>query len=256
LDEQSSVPEEARVKVIPVLTQCDQMEPSDVRLSEGDPEKMRHVAEAARVFNRHLRGREFLWEHLASETIAVCASFYLLPEGRPNPQRDYRWGIERLAAQIADTIPDEALLEFTRLAQLRQVQEKMAKRVVVLFAAICGGVGVTPIPMADMPVITSLQVMMIVVIAYISGREMSLETARDFLTGLGINVGTGFVLREAARAMVKFIPGAGSMISGAIASGATKVIGNAAIAYYVGRKSMDDVQKSFKRSLREVEGTA
>jgi uncharacterized protein (DUF697 family) len=110
--------------------------------------------------------------------------------------------------------------------------------------------------MADMPVITSLQVMMIVVIAYISGREMSLETARDFLTGLGINVGTGFVLREAARAMVKFIPGAGSMISGAIASGATKVIGNAAIAYYVGRKSMDDVQKSFKRSLREVEGTA
>lgn len=255
LNEQSKVPEEARVKIIPVLTQCDQMEPSDVGLSEGDPEKMRHVNEAVQVFNRHLRGREFLWKHLASEAIAVCASFYFLPDKRPNPKRDYRWGIERLAAQIAESIPDEALLEFTRLAQFRQVQEKMAKRVVVLFASICGAVGVTPIPVADMPVITSLQVMMIVVIAYISGREMSLDTARDFLAGLGINVGTGFALREAARALVKFIPGAGNVISGAIASGATTVIGNAAIAYYIGLNPMNDVQKKFRGGLREIEGT-
>ncbi|RKS79680.1 uncharacterized protein (DUF697 family) [Actinomadura pelletieri DSM 43383] len=255
LDEQGDVSEEARVKIIPVLTQCDQMEPSDVRLDEGDPEKMQHVNEAVEVFNRHLRGRDFLWKHVASGAIPVCASFYLFPDERVNPNRDYRWGIERLAVQIAETIPSEALLEFTRLAQFRQIQEKLAKRVVLLFAGICGATGLSPMPVADMPIITSLQIMMVVVIAYISGREMSLDTARDFLAGLGINVGAGFVLREAARALVKIIPVAGNVISGTIASGATKVIGNAAISYYIGHKSMSDVQKKFKRGLREIEAT-
>lgn len=242
------------VKIIPVLTQCDQLDPVDIGLKEGDPDKRRHVDEAVEVLTRHLRERPFLWQHLGSEVMPTSASLYFLPDNRPNPRRDYRWGVEELAVRIQEVIPDEARLEFVRLAQFREVQERLARRVVLIFAGICGGIGVQPIPVADMPIITSLQVLMVLVVAYISGREISQETAREFFTGIGANVGAAFLFREVARALAKFIPFAGNAVSGAIAGGATKLVGEAAIRYYIDHKPLAEVRQQFKYGLGRIEG--
>jgi uncharacterized protein (DUF697 family)/predicted GTPase len=243
---------EAEVKIVPVLTQCDELDPRDLELSSGDPEKLANVEQAAHLLSRHLRDQVYLREHLASDVVATAATMFFFTDGKPNPARDYRWNIDELALVIQDVIPDAAHLEFVRLAQFRQVQAKFARRIVLIFAGVCGAVGAQPIPVADLPILTSLQVMMILIVAYIAGREISREVAREFFVGVGANIGAGFVLREIARALTKLIPGPGDFVSGAIAGVGTKAIGEAAIHYFINRQPMDEVRRRFKSGLREI----
>ena len=95
--------------------------------------------------------------------------------------------------------------------------------------------------------ITSLQIVLVSGIAYISGRALDTKIAGEFLSALGVNVGAAFVLREAARALVKFVfPGAGSAVSGAVAFAGTMAIGAAARAYFVHGEPIDRARKIFK----------
>ena len=72
--------------------------------------------------------------------------------------------------------------------------------------AICAAIGAQPIPLADFPILTSLQATMVAAIMHISGREMSAKLAGEFMAAVGANVGLGLALREGARAAVKFLP--------------------------------------------------
>jgi uncharacterized protein (DUF697 family) len=86
---------------------------------------------------------------------------------------------------------------------------------------------------------------MIIIIGYISGRRMSHDVAREFLVGLGLNFGVAIGFRELARGLVKLVPVAGELISGAIAANATIAIGNAAISYFIERRPVDEVRRKF-----------
>src|SRR5690625_7905419 len=87
---------------------------------------------------------------------------------------------------------------------------------------ITGLVGATPVPIAVMPVITGLQLSMIGTIAMISGEKLNRKSIIQFLGAMGVNVGVGVALRTISRQLVKVFPGAGSVISGAIASAGTR----------------------------------
>jgi uncharacterized protein (DUF697 family) len=93
---------------------------------------------------------------------------------------------------------------------------------------------------------------MIMIISAISGRTMELKTLRDILGSMGIQVGSGFAVREAARALVKLIPGYGSFVSGAIAGAATKIYGTIAIEYFINNKDANYIQNSFKEQMDRV----
>ena len=66
-------------------------------------------------------------------------------------------------------------------------------------------------------------------------------------------MGAAFALREAVRALVKFVfPGAGSAISGAVAFAGPMAIGAAARAYFVHGEPIDVARRIFKeRRSRE-----
>lgn len=115
-----------------------------------------------------------------------------------------------------------------------------------MVAAVCGVIGIQPIPFADLPFITALQVVMILVIAYISGNEVSLASARELLTGLGMNVGAGLAFREISRALVKLLPVAGNVVSGAVAAAGTKALGEAAILYFIDKKPLSTARRRFE----------
>ncbi|MFB9968101.1 GTPase family protein [Sinosporangium siamense] len=249
--EQRAVHSTASVKIIPVVTQCDELEPRDRSLEDGDQEKAANVRQAVDLLRQHLQNHAYLKDHLTPDVVPISASLYFL-DGKPNPARDYRWNIEKLALVIQDVIPDAAHLEFVRLAQFRQVQLKFARRIVLLFTGICGAVGTQPIPAADLPIITGLQVMMVMMVAYISGREISRAVARDFFVSIGANLGAGFALREAARALVKLLPGAGNAISGAVAAAGTGAVGGAAVLYFVNKRPMDEVRRDLKAKLKGI----
>jgi uncharacterized protein len=167
----------------------------------------------------------------------------------------------RLMSVLVGELPNEAKIEMIRISRDREAQHHVAQMLIKSTTAICTAIGAQPIPLADMPVLTSLQVMMVSGIMYISGRERSLRAATEFITALGANVGAGMLLREGARAMLKFFPGWGNVLCGMIAGAGTYAIGRAASAFFIGgvslkdarRKYLDDRKKA-SHKLRRLDG--
>ena len=157
-------------------------------------------------------------------------------------------GRENILNAIASALPEAARLEFARVTGDKIVQREIATALTRSTSAICAGIGAQPIPLADFPLITSLQVLLIGGIIHVTGREWSLRMARDFLGALGVNIGAGLLFREGARAAVKILPGFGNAISGAVAGAGTLAIGRAAAAYFIEGHSLEEVRKRLKAS--------
>jgi hypothetical protein len=75
---------------------------------------------------------------------------------------------DRTAEQIAIELPGAAQLEMARVSQIRSLQHQIAGVVVKSVTAICGAIGAQPIPLADFPILTSLQASMVASIAHVS----------------------------------------------------------------------------------------
>ncbi|MEA3212223.1 MAG: uncharacterized protein QOE70_5280 [Chthoniobacter sp.] len=159
--------------------------------------------------------------------------------------------IERLAELIAIELPGESQLEMARLSGNRALQAQIAKVVIKSMTAICAAIGTQPIPLADFPILTSLQATMVAGIMHISGREWSPKLAGEFIAALGANIGAGLVLREGARAAAKFVPIWGNAISGAVAGAGTYAVGRAATAYFIEGVSLPDARSVFRRRRKE-----
>ena len=170
--------------------------------------------------------------------------------------------IEKLAAKLPKNLRGPLLghvmalreliegeLEAARKSPDKQAKLAVTKKVVASCAAVCTTVGVEPIPLADFPILTALQVLMIACIMHVSGREISRKAIGEFLGALGMNIGAGLVLREGVRAAVKLLPGFGSAISGAIAGGATYALGRAATAYFIEGVPLPEVRTFFRKSM-------
>jgi len=155
-----------------------------------------------------------------------------------------------LAKAIALELPPEAKLEMGRLSGVREVQRELAQVVIKSITAICAAIGAQPIPLADLPVLTSLQAAMVAGIMHISGRDLSLKLAGQWITALGANIGLALALREGARATLKFVPVWGDIISGGIAAAGTYAMGRAAAAYFIEGMTLQDAQRLFKKTKK------
>ena len=151
----------------------------------------------------------------------------------------------RLTSIFTEALPNEAKIEMIRISRDREAQRHVAQMLIKSTTAICTAIGAQPIPLADMPILTSLQVMMVSGIMYVSGRERSLRAATEFITALGANVGMGMLLREGARAVLKFFPGWGNVVCGMVAGAGTYAVGRAATAFFIGGVSLKDARRRY-----------
>lgn len=158
---------------------------------------------------------------------------------------------DRLAELIAIELPGEAQLEMARLSANRELQKQIAQVVIKSVTAICAAIGAQPIPLADFPILMSLQGTMVASIMHISGREMNARLAGEFMAALGANIGVGLVLREGARAVAKFVPIWGNAVSGAVAAAGTYAVGRAAVGYFIEGVSLPDARGIFRRKRKE-----
>jgi uncharacterized protein (DUF697 family) len=152
---------------------------------------------------------------------------------------------------LARNMPNEARVEMARIAHDRTTQTEIAQTLVKSTTAICAAIGAQPIPLADLPILTALQLLMVSGIMYISGRERSMRAATEFVTALGVNVGAGMVLREGARALLKFFPGWGNIVCGAVAGAGTYAIGRAAIVYFLEGLTLKDARQAYLSSRKK-----
>jgi uncharacterized protein (DUF697 family) len=86
---------------------------------------------------------------------------------------------------------------------------------------------------------------------YVSGRERTLRAATEFVAALGVNVGAGMVLREGARAVLKFFPGWGNVVCGMVAGAGTYALGRAAIVYFLEGFSLKEARRIYLRSRKK-----
>jgi uncharacterized protein (DUF697 family) len=159
--------------------------------------------------------------------------------------------VKRFMALVARAVPNEARVEMVRISRDREAQVEIAQMLVKSTTAICAAVGAQPIPLADLPILTALQLAMVSGIMYISGRERSLRAATEFLGALGINVGAGMLLREGTRALLKFFPGWGNVVCGMVAGAGTYAIGRATIVYFLEGVSLKDARRTYLTSRKK-----
>jgi uncharacterized protein (DUF697 family) len=157
----------------------------------------------------------------------------------------------RLMSLLSQQLPNEARVEMIRISRDRESQTLIAQQLVKSTSAICTAVGAQPIPLADLPILTTLQLVMVSGIMYISGRERSLRAATEFVGALGVNLGAGMVLREGARAVLKFVPGWGNVVCGMIAGAGTYAVGRAAIVYFLEGVSLKDARRIYLSSRKK-----
>jgi uncharacterized protein len=151
---------------------------------------------------------------------------------------------------LAQNLPNAARVEMIRISRDRQAQAEVAQILVKSTTAICAAIGAQPIPLADLPILTTLQLVMVSGIMYLSGRERSLRAATEFVAALGANVGAGMLLREGTRAVLKFFPGWGNVVCGMVAGAGTYAIGRAAIVYFIEGVTLREARQAYLSSRK------
>jgi uncharacterized protein (DUF697 family) len=181
------------------------------------------------------------------KSLAICSFVRFRVDGSIDSERDERRNLNALAETIARELPEEAQVETARIFGAKKIQLEIAQGLVRSVTTVCAAVGVQPIPLADFPVLTALQLAMVSGVMHVSGRELGLKAATEFFGALGLNIGAGMVFREGARAAVKLIPGWGNAISGGVAAAGTYAVGRSAIAYFIEGVSIIEARKLFGR---------
>lgn len=167
--------------------------------------------------------------------------------------KDEERSSKELMSLLAREVPHEARIEMIRISRDREAQREIAQSLVKSTAAVCTAIGTQPIPLADLPILTTLQLIMVSGIMYVSGRERSLRAATEFIGALGANVGAGMLLREGTRALLKFFPGWGNIICGMVAGAGTYAIGRAATVFFLEGVSLKDARRVYLKSRKRPE---
>ncbi len=169
---------------------------------------------------------------------------------------DGRYNIDELRNAIENGIDDIAAKRGFRISfELQEVVERIAKQLVAAFSTIAGTIALVPIPISDVYILLTLQSFMVLLIAAMSGREISLDTAKEFLFSLG-GIGTGGVIlrtfaQQASKLLNFIVPVTGSAVSAGIASTGTMSMGYIAIDYYIKGKDIKTVKKNFDKLAKQ-----
>jgi uncharacterized protein (DUF697 family) len=132
----------------------------------------------------------------------------------------------RVLRTIADRAGAAGPALAARLAALRphvveSLIESAARRNGVIATAVW-------IPGADMPLLTAVEMRMMLAIGVCYGEEIGADRAVELL-GL---LGAGFGLRAAARELLDVVPLAGWVVKGGVAYSGTRALGRAAVEYF------------------------
>lgn len=235
------------VPVVGIVTQVDEMAPmSNSEPPFDHPKKQENISAAVDLLE------EKLTEQMTAPVKVIPTSAYLEYEAGELVY-DRRYNIDVLLEYLMTELPKEAQVILAKLSKVKSVQKKLARTIGRSVMTTNGLIGATPVPIGDMPIITGLQLSMISTIAMISGQKLNRKALVQFLGAMGVNVGIGVALRTVSRQLVKLLPGAGSVISGAIASAGTYALCEAAIAYFIDRQSENEAKQVYEKSFQQEE---
>ncbi|MET0593617.1 MAG: GTPase [Polyangiaceae bacterium] len=155
-------------------------------------------------------------------------------------------GIPALVQRITDLLPNALQDSFIATQKAdTELKERRIRTLIYSKASVCAAVALAPIPVADILVLTPIQMAMVATIGYFHGVEVSADRAGELMGVMGAGVG----LREAARQLVKLIPGYGMVVSAGIAFAGTVALGETANLWFSRQMKVDshDLKELFTR---------
>lgn len=230
------------VPVIVVLNQADELEPSQYKdPAEYPHRKLDNIAEAKKETERILKNNGVQ----AADIIPVSSLIdwgYSPEEIADMPpeqvaglqmELDGRYHIDQLIESISNSLEVDASMGLLMAAGLNGTLERIAMKIVKICSGISAAVATTPIPLSDLVVLSAIQLMMVVLVGFLAGENISWKSAQKFVVNaLGIGVG-GQLFRLTARQLSKLIPFAGTVINSTVAYNGTLVIGKMAVQHYI-----------------------
>lgn len=264
-----------KLPIVVVINKCDEMAPTRYKTpSEYPQNKIDKINEVVQYYKGIIVKNGLKIENIIPVSALID---WMTPDGMEVsvedvdnlPQYDIdnlqiafdgRYRIEELLDILEEAILDfEAQMGLRMAARLTEVVHRIARHLNNIFAGISATVALTPIPVSDIYVLLILQAVLVSLIASLSGRDISLDTAKEFILSIGGIAGAGYAFRLIAQQATKFLnavwPGSGSAVSSAIAAAGTVAIGKAAIAYYIDEKTIDEAKKKFEEARSETTTT-
>jgi uncharacterized protein (DUF697 family) len=120
-------------------------------------------------------------------------------------------------------------------AAQRDLQDLFARRAVptiLAYSTLAATAGAVPVPVVDLVMISAVQTRMVYDLANLYGQPLTNARFAELAGALGV----GLLTRQAGRALIKFIPGVGTVLGsvtgGALAGAATYALGKAFCHYY------------------------
>lgn len=153
--------------------------------------------------------------------------------------------VARVGAWLADNLGSKRLALAHNFAFMRRAVAEDAVKTTALQNGLIGAV--TPIPGADMPIMTANQVKMLLQIAAAYGQPLGIDRVRELVAV----VASGYLLRAVARQALVTIPVLGWAIKGGISYTGTMAMGRVAVRYFEDGADLIQVTQYFG-TLREA----
>ena len=247
-----------KLPVIIVLNRADELAPSQYRkASDYTPKKLKNIEDAVAyvkkiVEQNSLEYKNIIpvssyidWDGLTDDELNK-----LSPSQKKNLEIEFdgRYNIDLLFDEISSSIEDaRARIALVTAGRTEAMLIRVAKKFTNIFSTISATVALTPIPVSDIIILCALQGFLVMLIATLGGKKINLESAGEFVVSMGGVVAGGFGFRTVAQQASKLLnilfPGAGSAVSAGIAAVGTKLIGEAAIKYYIKGIGLEETMK-------------
>ena len=260
-----------RLPIVAVVNKCDEMAPSRLKNpNEYTESKTKKIAEQVKHYKEIIVKNNLKIDDIiavsslidwmtADGTEIDADSIESLPVSDIENLQiafDGRYHIEELFNILEKAILDFSARMGLRMAlKLQEVVRRIANQLNKSFSAMSAAVAASPIPISDIYILSLLQGVLVCLIASLSGRDISLDTAKEFELSMGGIVGAGYGFRllaqQASKILNVFWAGSGSAVSASIAALGTSAIGKAAIAYYIDDKTIEEAKSTFEASRKE-----
>ena len=260
-----------RLPIVAVVNKCDEMAPSRLKNpNEYTESKTKKIAEQVQHYKEIIVKNNLKIDDIiavsslidwmtADGTEIDADSIESLPVSDIENLQiafDGRYHIEELLNILEKAILDFSARMGLRMAlKLQEVVRRIANQLNKSFSAMSATVALSPIPISDIYILLLLQGILVCLIASLSGRDISLDTAKEFVLSMGGIAGAGYGFRilaqKASKILNVFWAGSGSAVSASIAALGTSAIGKAAIAYYIDDKTIEEAKSTFEASRKE-----
>lgn len=260
-----------RLPIVAVVNKCDEMAPSRLKNpNEYTESKTKKIAEQVQHYKEIIVKNNLKIDDIiavsslidwmtADGTEIDADSIESLPVSDIENLQiafDGRYHIEELFNILEKAILDFSARMGLRMAlKLQEVVRRIANQLNKSFSAMSATVALSPIPISDIYILLLLQGILVCLIASLSGRDISLDTAKEFVLSMGGIAGAGYGFRllaqQASKILNVFWAGSGSAVSASIAALGNSAIGKAAIAYYIDDKTIEEAKSTFEASRKE-----